>query len=83
MIKEKINENKNIIIIYTLILSTFFGNNIFLDIFITLSYILLIFMSKEKEMFIIYILILFFEEAFKNDIMRRNSIKNINSYNIG
>ena len=81
MIKEKIKQNKNMIILYTLILSVFFGNNVYLDMLITVSYILLIVMSTEKEMFLIYILISFFEEAFANELMRRGCFKNINSIN--
>lgn len=81
MITEKIKQNKNMIILYTLILSAFFGNNVYLDMLITVSYILLIVMSTEKEMFLIYILISFFEESLTNELMRRCCFKNINSIN--
>lgn len=81
MITEKIKQNKNMIILYTLILSAFFGNNVYLDMLITVSYILLIVMSTEKEMFLIYILISFFEESLTNELMRRGCFKNINSIN--
>lgn len=70
MIKEKIEKNKKIIVLCILILSVFFGKNLYVDIFLTIAFAGIIVICDKKEMILIYIYLSFFEEAFKNDVIR-------------
>ncbi len=81
MIKEKIKKNKKIIVLCILILSVFFGKNLYFDIFLTIALAGILVFCNQKELMLAYIYLSFFEEAFKNDVMRWYCFKDINTIN--